>query len=227
MREIYGPIIRPVPEEVHINDPDFLDTIYVLRGRNNPNHPGLIIERSVAGAEDFYLHKMRRDALNPLFNMKFVLQMEDVIGQKCDRAMELTGVKFTKSFGWFVDLVLSFVPAGLRRNAVPSAVLDLIQFKTQAGKDIEALFPDPLTFDPERFMGQSPEVMKRKKCLMAMGKGHRRCLGLNLANAGMALVLARFVSEAGAMKLWETTYEDVEFKHDYQIAHPKVEYQGN
>ncbi|KAI5368202.1 putative cytochrome P450 superfamily [Septoria linicola] len=142
LHEIYGPIIRPVPEEVHINDPDFLDTIYALRGRNNPNHPGLMIERSVAGAEDFYLHEMRRDALNPFFNMKFVLQMEDVIGQKCDRAMELTGVKFTKSFGWFVDLVLSFVPAGLRRNAVPSAVLDLIQFKTQAGKDIEAVFAD-------------------------------------------------------------------------------------
>ncbi|KAI5368201.1 hypothetical protein Slin14017_G032370 [Septoria linicola] len=42
----------------------------------------------------------------------------------------------------------------------------------------------------------------------------------------MALVLARFVSEAGAMKLWETTYEDVEFKHDYQIAHPRLNTKG-
>jgi hypothetical protein len=29
----YGPIIRPVPNEVHIDDPDFLEMIYATRGR--------------------------------------------------------------------------------------------------------------------------------------------------------------------------------------------------
>lgn len=436
----YGPVIRPVPDEVHVNDPDFLDTIYASRGRNNPNDPGLMIERSVAAAEDFHLHKMRRDALNPFFTQKFVLSMEDAIAEKCTAAIELissglateapvnlsdiyfafsndlvknfcfgtdndllsdlseanrqrislmrllTGVKFTRSFGWFIDMISSVLPAAYRRRAIPPAVTDLINFKNQAGQDIEAvladvkdknrgrgsvfyelrdnedlpshektvprlqdeatilvmagteslakslqyasyyllanprmlqklrdelsearktsadntldlpvllglpyltatiqetnrltfgvtnrmlrysptealsytathgphkgksyvfppgtrlscltwcthtneeLFPEPLTFDPERFVGQTPEVTRRKKSLMAMGKGHRRCLGLNLANAAMALVLTRFVEgDLGEMELFETTYEDVEFKHDYQIAHPRLDTKG-
>ena len=79
-------------------------------------------------------------------------------------------------------------------------------------------------FDPERFVGNSDEVNKRKRCMMALGKGHRRCLGINVANAGMCLVLSSFVEHN--MSLYETDLSDVAFKHDYQIAHPKLDSLG-
>ncbi|KAK4632289.1 Cytochrome P450 monooxygenase TRI4 [Fulvia fulva] len=187
----YGPIIRPVPEEVHINDPEFLGTIYALRNRNNPNKFGLMVDQSVAGAEDFYLHKMRRDALNPYFSQKSVLSMEYLIVEKREQVTRhvesalksgqplnlsdvyfafandlvrnfcfgsnnglmnrlpeakvesnnlmrfLTGVKINKHFPW--------IGRGLSKLggfAVPPAVMDLIEFKAAAGKDIEAVLAD-------------------------------------------------------------------------------------
>ena len=42
LHEKYGPIIRPVPGEVHISDPHYLDTIYAIRNRNHPPSRGLI-----------------------------------------------------------------------------------------------------------------------------------------------------------------------------------------
>ena len=56
----YGPIIRVTPDEVHISDPDFLDTIYAMRNRNAPYPGGLLVEKSIGGAEDWDLHKLRR-----------------------------------------------------------------------------------------------------------------------------------------------------------------------
>ncbi|KAF7195672.1 Cytochrome P450 monooxygenase [Pseudocercospora fuligena] len=436
LHEQYGPIIRPVPDEVHINDPDYLDTIYAIRGRNNPNNPGLLVEKSVGGAEDFYLHKLRREALNPFFSQKFMLTMEDAITEKKDRVIRhfdtalqteevlnlsdvyfafsndlvrnfslgsdsdllndldeasrqrvslmnlLTGVKINKHFPIFAKLG-SMVSAVLGEKVIPPAVMDLLQFKGRARRDIEAvlndvddkekgrhsvfyelrdteilppeektvsrlqdeatlivmagteslakslqygtyyllsypetleklrkeldearqssndgkltlstllalpylnailmetnrltfgvtnrmlrysptetltytasygphkgqtyvfppgtkmscttycthtngeLFPDPFKFNPERFIGQSAEVTRRKKFMMALGKGHRRCLGVNLANAGMCLVLASMAQYH--TELFETTYEDVAFKHDYQIAHPRLDTRG-
>ena len=64
-------------------------------------------------------------------------------------------------------------------------------------------------------MGQTEAVNKRKKCMMAMGKGHRRCLGVNVANAGMCLILS---AAAGfEMELWETGSRDAEVVADYFI----------
>lgn len=437
LHEQYGPIIRPVPDEVHINDPDFLDTIYALRNRNNPTQRGLLVDQSVGGAEDFHLHKMRRDALNPCFSLKAVMSMEDLILSKSDKVVAifeealksgqplnlsdvyfgfsndltrkfsfgsdsnllddlaeakvqrenlmrlLTGVKINKHFPFVPRVVGKFMPMLFGERGIPAAVMDLLKFKGRAKHDIEAvmadtnndkkgrhsifyelrdtpilppeektverlqdeatllvmagteslakslgygsfylnyypktleklrtelrqaraesedgeltltallklpylnavinetnrltfgvtnrlarysptealsytarygpnkgttytfppgtkmgcltycthtnkdLFPDPFTFDPERFMGQTEAVNKRKKCMMAMGKGHRRCLGVNVANAGMCLILS---AVAGfEMELWETGYEDVAFLHDYQIAHPRLDTKG-
>src|ERR1700761_1270483 len=46
----YGPIIRVTPDEVHISDPEYLDTIYAMRNRNQPFAGGLLVEQSVGGA---------------------------------------------------------------------------------------------------------------------------------------------------------------------------------
>ena len=437
LHEIYGPIIRPVPDEVHINDPDFLDTIYALRGRSQRVSMGLMVDQSVGAAEDNQLHKMRRDALNPYFSQKAVLSMEHLIADKSnkvkgifDRAVEsgeslnisdmyfafsndlvrsfsfgsdngllhdlseasrqrndlarlLGGVKVNRHFPFIPGILGKVLPMLFGEKALPPAIRDLLHFKARAREDIEAvladktnekkgqhsvfyelrdslilppeektaerlqdeatllvmagtestakslgygsfyllyypetleslreeirdaraangtgrlslsqllalpylnavinetnrltfgvtnrmlrysptetltytstygphkgttytlppgtvmscitycthtnesLFPDPLVFDPERFLGHSEEVNKRKRCMMALGKGHRRCLGINVANAGMCLVLAAFAEFE--MSLYETDLSDVAFRHDYQIAHPRLDSLG-
>ena len=82
LHERYGPIIRPTPSEVHVSDPEFLDTIYAMRNRNYPFPGGLMVDQSVAGAEDFNHHKLRREAMNPFFSVKAVLDLEPRLRKK-------------------------------------------------------------------------------------------------------------------------------------------------
>ncbi|KXT16299.1 hypothetical protein AC579_485 [Pseudocercospora musae] len=83
----YGLITRPDRDEVHTSDPDYLDTIHAVRARNNPNNPGFLVEKSVGGAEDVYLHKLRREALIPYFSQKFMLTTEKAITEKKARVV--------------------------------------------------------------------------------------------------------------------------------------------
>ena len=60
LHDAYGPIIRITPDEVHVSEPEFLDTIYAMRNRNAPYPGGLMVAKSIGGAEDWDLHKLRR-----------------------------------------------------------------------------------------------------------------------------------------------------------------------
>ncbi|KAL9058180.1 MAG: hypothetical protein Q9162_001904 [Coniocarpon cinnabarinum] len=84
------------------------------------------------------------------------------------------------------------------------------------------VFPDPWRFDPDRWLGE--EGKHRLKYHYGFGKGARRCLGLNLANAELLLCLSAVVRYD--MELYETTEEDVRFQHDFQVAHPKLDSKG-
>ena len=58
----------------------------------------------------------------------------------------------------------------------------------------------------------------------ALGKGHRRCLGINVANAALSLVLHEITKYD--MTLFETDERDIKFQHDYQISHPRLDSKG-
>ena len=96
----------------------------------------------------------------------------------------------------------------------------------------EELFPDPWKFDPERWLtkaesehgGVVEEVNRRKKAMMGLGKGHRVCLGKNVAHAEICLMLQ--VLADYDLKLYETDESDVKFQHDYQISHPRLDSKG-
>lgn len=445
MHAVYGPILRPVPDEVHISDPDFLDTIYATRNRNQVFVGGLIVDESVGATEDFAHHKLRRDALNPYFSLKRVMSMEDLLTSKRDKlaalfdaalqsketlnisdtmfafsndvvrafcfgsdngllndiataklqrvnlARLLTGVALNRQFPWIQRGLATILIPIFGEKAIPPAVIDMGKFRSKIGKDIEDimadkkndskdgrslfyelrdtpilppeektvkrlqdeatllimagtespaksmsiatfyllrhpaimnklrnefekirnglatknpslktlmampyvnalideanrlsfgvtkrlvryspsetltytasygpqkghsyilppgtkmstisycthtdedLFPDPWKFDPERWLTKAEssggstvdEVNRRRRSLMAFGKGNRVCLGRYLANAELSLmlqVLARYDS-----KLYETDERDVEFQHDYQISHPRLDSLG-
>ncbi|KAK3653512.1 hypothetical protein LTR22_011186 [Elasticomyces elasticus] len=421
LHEQYGPIIRPTPDEIHISDPDFLDTIYATRDRNSYSASGLMVDQSVGFTEDYAHHKLRRDALNPYFSMKAVADLEPELRTKADilatilgqhqrsqQTLNLSDVLFAYSndilrsfcFGADNGLLNDLTEARRQREdlaellrgvplqshfegpmrllggiltfikgeaALPPALRELLSFRARIRLDIEAvlsdksndskgngrslfhdlrdsslplheksvdrlqdeatllvmagtdsprltlaiasfymvsqplimqrlreelvaaredapsskvslssllslpylsaiiqeanrlsfgvtglytasygpyrgtsyvlppgtkmstvtfcthtnelLFPDPWRFDPTRWLGQSEEVNRRKRCVMAFGKGHRRCIGVNLASASMSLALSTLALYD--TELFETDESDVKFRYDNQISHPK------
>lgn len=98
-----------------------------------------------------------------------------------------------------------------------------ISITTLSAHTAESVFPDPFTFDPERWLGD--EGRERRKFQMAFGKGGRKCLGIELARAELYLVTAALVKSFD-MTLWQTDESDVAFEHDYQVAMPKLDSKG-
>ena len=86
----------------------------------------------------------------------------------------------------------------------------------------EHIFPDPWTFNPDRWLGL--EGVARRKFQMAFNKGGRNCVGINLAHAEPFLVIAAVTRYE--LKLFETDASDVEFQHDYHVAYPKLDSKG-
>ena len=86
----------------------------------------------------------------------------------------------------------------------------------------ETIFPDPWSFKPERWLGQ--KGAERRKYQMAFSKGGRNCVGINLAHAETFLALAAVASYD--MDLFQTDISDVEFRHDYHVAYPKLGSKG-
>jgi len=89
--------------------------------------------------------------------------------------------------------------------------------------DNPTLFPNPRTFEPERFL-QHPEM---KRYLITFSKGSRACVGLNLAYAEFYLGLAAvFVPGRFKIKFYETDISDVETKHDFLNTCPRLDSKG-
>ncbi|KAL6716918.1 hypothetical protein ACLMJK_004830 [Lecanora helva] len=84
----YGPIIRITPDELHVEDPEFLDELYSRSERrdkyestsNRFGNP-----TSILGTSSHELHRVRRTPLNPLFSKKEVNEkFVPVIWRKLD-----------------------------------------------------------------------------------------------------------------------------------------------
>lgn len=61
-----------------------------------------------------------------------------------------------------------------------------------AGRDPDA-WPEPLTFDPERFVDTPAESRAiADSAWVPFGRGHRNCIGFALAQMELTLILARF-----------------------------------
>ncbi|KAF2649416.1 cytochrome P450 [Lophiostoma macrostomum CBS 122681] len=86
----------------------------------------------------------------------------------------------------------------------------------------EDIFPDPWTFNPDRFLGR--EGLDRRKYMMSMGRGTHKCIGINLANAEMCMAIAAVARYE--MELFETDEDDVKFLHDYHVSHPRLGSKG-
>ncbi|KAI0972791.1 cytochrome P450 family protein [Xylaria arbuscula] len=109
--------------------------------------------------------------------------------------------------------------SGRRYEFPPGTSISVSTFLVHANVEI---FPDPVKFDPERWL--RPSGATCRKYQMAFSKGPRTCIGMHLANAEMAVAIATMAR--WDMRLFETTDEDVAFLHDYHIATPQLDSKG-
>lgn len=85
MHEQYGPIVRINPNEVHCNDPDFLEGLNPLGGRktNKPISTGKRTGTpdSMVTTVDHDIHRRRRNAVSAFFSNNSIRSLEPVLKQ--------------------------------------------------------------------------------------------------------------------------------------------------
>ncbi|KAK2628812.1 hypothetical protein QTJ16_001915 [Diplocarpon rosae] len=84
----YGPIIRITPTELHIDDPDYYDTLYNSRGRRDKY--AYFAGRFGYASDTFStvehdLHRQRRKALSPMFSGQKIDAFQPVIRGKVEK----------------------------------------------------------------------------------------------------------------------------------------------
>lgn len=118
MHNISGPIIRINPYELHVNDPEFYDTLYSQHSPRDKSRFLLNIfdlHKSTFGTEKHYLHRIRRASLNPFFSKQRILRLEPMIHtlarRMCERAEDFKRagqpVPLTTGFSCLITDVLT------------------------------------------------------------------------------------------------------------------------
>ena len=93
MHQIYGPIVRVAPNEVHVSDVNFLDEIYAGASRNREKYEfqlrSLPVPMSMGTTRTHDLHRRRREALNPFFSKRSVISLEPMIKTKVSQLKQV------------------------------------------------------------------------------------------------------------------------------------------
>ncbi|KAJ5629520.1 cytochrome P450 [Penicillium herquei] len=118
----YGPILRITPDEIHINDVGFLDTVYaphsVPRNKYEAKLKSLRMPGGVGTTADYKLHKIRRNSLAPFFSKRNILTLEGLIVKKVEQLCDViethvsTGTPVNLSdlfFAFSNDVVTNFL----------------------------------------------------------------------------------------------------------------------
>ncbi|KAG9569189.1 hypothetical protein KCU71_g4043, partial [Aureobasidium melanogenum] len=83
MHDQYGPIVRPNPDEIHIRDPSFFDTLYApnptKRNKYLPATEMVALPWSILGTIAHDLHRRRRVATSPMFSKRAVGSAQELI----------------------------------------------------------------------------------------------------------------------------------------------------
>ncbi|KAE9368851.1 cytochrome P450 [Stipitochalara longipes BDJ] len=86
MHEVYGPIVRINPDELHINDPEYYEELYCSAARKRDKYSKWVDLGATPGASFSTVghehHRLRRGALNSFFSKRAVTQLEPVIQEK-------------------------------------------------------------------------------------------------------------------------------------------------
>ncbi|KAH8703443.1 putative cytochrome P450 [Talaromyces proteolyticus] len=89
MHDLYGPIVRINPHEVHILDTEFYDTIYAPASKQKRDKYAkwvvfLGVPTGVFATCPHDHHRIRRNALNPFFSKRSIYQIEGLMQEKIE-----------------------------------------------------------------------------------------------------------------------------------------------
>lgn len=88
-----GPIIRVTPDEIHISDVGFLDTIYAPSSSPRDKYEyqlrTLRVPGGVGTTPSLEVHRRRREALSPFFSKRNVVLLEPTIADKVQQLCRL------------------------------------------------------------------------------------------------------------------------------------------
>lgn len=88
-----GPIIRVTPDEIHISDVGFLDTIYAPASSPRDKYEyqlrSLRVPGGVGTTPSLDVHRRRREALSPFFSKRNVVLLEPTIAEKVEQLCQL------------------------------------------------------------------------------------------------------------------------------------------
>ncbi|KAK8123580.1 Cytochrome P450 monooxygenase sdnE [Apiospora kogelbergensis] len=88
LHDQYGPIVRIMPNELHIRDPDYYDEIYAPSSKKRDKSAAWVTlggsTGSVFATADHNLHRQRRAVLNPFFSKKSIADKEVQIREKVE-----------------------------------------------------------------------------------------------------------------------------------------------
>ncbi|POR38211.1 Cytochrome P450 CYP58R1, partial [Tolypocladium paradoxum] len=128
------------------------------------------------------------------------------------------------------SLRLTFGTAGRLPRVATNETLQYNGFKIPAGTPVSqasyflhtdpAIFPDPYSFDPERWIKAAQDGVPLTRFLVSFTRGSRQCIGIQLSFTEMYLTLARIVS-AFDMELYETTVRDVRMEYIRAVGYPR------
>ncbi|KAE8151511.1 cytochrome P450 [Aspergillus avenaceus] len=89
LHEVYGPIIRINPREVHIKDPDYYEEIYASSARRREKDPVLVAQFGLEGSGfssiDPETHRQRRAPVEKFFSKRAIQNQECLIQDSLDR----------------------------------------------------------------------------------------------------------------------------------------------
>ncbi|KAI0159688.1 putative flavonoid 3-hydroxylase [Xylariaceae sp. FL1272] len=97
MHEIYGPIVRINPHEIHVQDPTWLDTLY--SGKRDKYPPTAImtgVPKSIFGTVSHELHRLRRSAYQSLFSKANISAATSLIYDNIDLLIKRMDAQVTR-----------------------------------------------------------------------------------------------------------------------------------
>lgn len=129
-------------------------------------------------------------------------------------------------------LRLSFGVIGRLPRVVPASGAELHGYHLPAGtivgmsswlmhRDPE-VFPDPMKFDPERWLKSPAEFRRLEHNMVPFGRGTRQCVGMPLAYTELYVTLATlFRRYPRGLKVWKTTPETMtDYEDFFSSYHP-------